>query len=78
MIYKKRKTYANRFFFFYFLYNKEKSFLLYKFLHFYPKFYVDLIPKINFTNPLKNLGTFFTTIVIGPPPIYLVKILCLR
>ena len=26
--------------------------------------YVLLIPKISFTIPLKNLGTFFTTIVI--------------
>lgn len=28
------------------------------------------IPKINFTNPLKNLGTFFTTIVIFPTLLY--------
>lgn len=27
-------------------------------------FYVFLIPKINFTIPLKGFGTFFTTIVI--------------
>ena len=29
----------------------------------------SLIPKINFTKPLKNLGTFFTTIVIFITPL---------
>ena len=31
-------------------------------------FYVLLIPKISLTIPLKNLGTFLTTIVILIPP----------
>ena len=31
-------------------------------------FYVLLIPNINFTKPLKNFGTFFTTIVTLSPP----------
>lgn len=30
-------------------------------------FYVDFIPKINLTKPLKNFGTFLTTIVITFP-----------
>ena len=34
-------------------------------------FYVSFIPNTNLTNPLKGLGTFFTTIVKNIPPLYL-------
>lgn len=34
-------------------------------------YYFSLIPKISFTNPLKNFGTFLTTIVIFSTLLYL-------